>query len=412
MAATLWGKVYLHDVYAGRLQEEPGGRCTFTYDPSYLDSQKPRPLSYSLPLRPEPYVNERGLHPFFDNLVAEGWLKDAQARALGVAPEHRLALLLGFGHDLAGAVSVEDPEPPKRRALDQADKATAAALLGRASLSGIQRKLLVRQEGGTYRPVHQDELSTHIAKLASGDLPSLLELEFLSSEAVRALLPDDAVAQMKIVRLPAASEDALVITRFDRTRTGKRLHFEEFNQLLGRHSGADKYDGNYEDMGQFILSSPSCVPAEAYTLLRRIFACLLVGNTDAHFKNFAMFHTPDGLRLTPAYDLVAASYYDRFQTIALALGGARDVAIGSLQAKHLVKLAEGFEVSQGVVSSVVTELGQRLSRALAVLEASAVGSKGLRDKLQRRMEKRWKGSFASIGPLLSKRRRSAGGLKD
>src|ERR1700723_2356120 len=111
MARTLWGKVYLKNIYAGRLQEEPGGRCVFTYDPTYLEREQPAAIAHTLPLRAEPYVSERGLHPFFDNLVAEGWFRNAQARALGIDPSSRFALLLGFGHDLAGAGSVEEPGP-------------------------------------------------------------------------------------------------------------------------------------------------------------------------------------------------------------------------------------------------------------------------------------------------------------
>jgi serine/threonine-protein kinase HipA len=405
MATSLWGKVYLHDVYAGRLEEEPGGRCTFTYDRSYVDAEGPA-LAHALPVRAEPFRSEAGLHPFFDNLVAEGWLQEAQARALGVARDNRFALLLGFGHDLAGAISVEDPDPPRRRPLDPEDKATVAALLGRASLSGVQRKLLVVRSGRSYRPVAGDELSTHIAKLSSDAHADLVELEYLTTEAVRALLPDDDVVEMSIARLPAVDEDALFIRRFDRTSTGKRVHFEEFNQLLGRRAGADKYDGAYEDMARFILESSSCVPAEAYRLARRILACLLVGNTDAHFKNFAMLHQRDGLRLTPAYDLVAASHYRRYQTIALSVGGARDLAIGKLQPKHLAKLMEGFGLRAAVAETVLSELAARLPRALHAVSSSNVGDKGLRDSLQSRMEKRWNGSFASTGRYLSKRRSS------
>ena len=249
----------------------------------------------------------------------------------GVDPEKRFALLLGFGHDLAGAVSIEDPEPQDRSQLDHSDDATIAALLGRASLSGVQRKLLVVGDGKAFRPVGPNEISTHIAKLASGNLASLLELEYLTTQAVRALLPDDDIVEMHITHVPAVKEDALIISRFDRTPTGKRIHFEEFNQLLGKYSGDDKYQGAYETMGQFILRTPGCIPAEAYRLMRRIFACLPVGNTDAHLKNFAMFHKRDGLRLTPAYDLVAGATYPEYQTIALPLAGARDMKIGLLQ---------------------------------------------------------------------------------
>ena len=260
MARTYWGKVYLKDIYAGRLQEEPGGRCVFTYDASYLADDQPA-IAHTLPPRERPYVCEPGLHPFFDNLVAEGWLRNAQARALGVAPGNRFALLLGFGHDLAGAVSVADPEPQERRRLQHTDAATLAALLGHASLSGVQRKLLVVKDGKAYRPVGPDDLSTHIAKLASGNLQDILELEYLTTRAVRALLPDDDIVEMEITRLSAVDEDALIIRRFDRTRTGKRIHFEEFNQLFGKFSGDDKYEGAYEDMGQFILRTPGCIPA-------------------------------------------------------------------------------------------------------------------------------------------------------
>lgn len=402
MARTLWGKVYLNDIYAGRLQEEPGGRCVFTYDPSYIESGHSA-IAHTLPLREEPHNSESGLHPFFDNLVAEGWLRNAQARTLGVDPGNRLALLLGFGHDLAGAVSVEDPEPEQRKQLDNSDEATLAALRGKASLSGIQRKLLVVKENDTYRPVGPDELSTHIAKLPSGNLSNLLELENLTTLAVRALLPQDDVVNMELIDLPEIEESALIIPRFDRAGRGKRIHFEEFNQLLGKFSGDQKYEGAYEEMGQFIQNTPSCIPAEADRLLRRILACLLVGNTDAHFKNFAMFHKRDGLRLTPTYDLVAASHYPDYQEIALNIAGASFLAIGSLQPKHLVGLAHGFGITDDALASAVEDVGKRRHAALEALETSDIGPKGLREDLQARMEKRWNGSFASTGQLLSKR---------
>jgi hypothetical protein len=111
------------------------------------------------------------LPPFFDNLVTEGWFRNVQARALGIDPGSRFALL------------------------------------GRASLSGIQRKLLVVRDGKIYRPVGPDELSTLIAKLPSGNLTSLLELEYLTTLAVRTLLPGDETVDMDIVHLPSIKED-------------------------------------------------------------------------------------------------------------------------------------------------------------------------------------------------------------
>ena len=86
-------------------------------------------------------------------------------------------------------------------------------------------------------------------------------------------------------------EPALLIKRFDRGADG-RIHFEEFNQLLMR-SSRTKYEGAHKDMAEFILHTEGCLPTQAYLLYRRILAGFLLGNTDMHLKNFAMFHTQE-----------------------------------------------------------------------------------------------------------------------
>ena len=220
----------------------------------------------------------------------------------------------------------------------------------------------------------------------------------LTTLAVSKLLPDDSVVKMEITEIPAIHEAALVIPRFDRSSTGKRLHhFEEFNQLLGKYSGDDKYEGEYEDMGRFILNTPTCIPAEADRLFRRILANLLVGNTDAHFKNFAMFHTRDGLRLTPLYDLVASSIYREYQSIALNVCGIHSMAISNLKGKHLIKMGAGFGLTEEAVVQATEALKKQLPKALAAVEASSVGTTDLRKELTEKMEKRWNGSFALTG---------------
>ena len=49
--------------------EEADGQTTFTYSPEWLNTPNAVPVSLTLPLREEPYVS-RGLHPFFENLLA------------------------------------------------------------------------------------------------------------------------------------------------------------------------------------------------------------------------------------------------------------------------------------------------------------------------------------------------------
>src|SRR6266568_4001306 len=120
-------------------------------------------------------------------------VNSGRARALKADPNDHFALLLAFGRDCAGAVSVIDPAPLTEPTIDIGDPMAVAALTSRASLSGIQPKLLAVREGRGYRPVRRDESSTFIAKLPSGALRDIVENEYLTTTACRTLLPDDAI---------------------------------------------------------------------------------------------------------------------------------------------------------------------------------------------------------------------------
>jgi len=408
MAAALWGRVYYNDLFAGTLRQEPSGRCVFTYDPGYLDAKHPS-IAFTLPRQEAPHLCEAGLHPFFDNLVAEGWLRNAQARALKIDPNNRFALLLAFGRDCAGAVSVIDPAPIKEPTIDMGDPTATAALASRGSLSGVQPKLLAVQDGTEYRPARPGETSNYIAKLASGSLRDIIENEFLVLHACRSLLPNDSIVNAVIAPLKDIGDKALLVQRFDRLRSGARVHFEEFNQLLGHRSGDDKYDASYEDMASFIVKTPGCVPADAWRLYERVLACLLIGNTDAHLKNFAMLHTADGLRLTPAYDLVAAALYPEYRIFALSVGGAANLTIDRIKPKHLVALARACNLSDEVILQTVQRLDNRRKRVEKALttEAKKIGVEALGNDILELMERRWNGSFSSIGQFLSRKQSDA-----
>lgn len=409
MAASLWGKIYYDDLFAGELRQEPGGRCVFTYNPAYLEAGHPS-IAFTLPRQAPPHVCEQGLHPFFDNLVAEGWLRNAQARALGVSLDDRFALLLAYGHDCAGAVKVIDPAPTMDPAIDPGDPTAMAALASRASLSGIQPKLLAVKDGRSYRPARRDEASTFIAKLPSGSLRDIVENEYLTAAACRALLPDDEIAECEVANLEGINQRALLVKRFDRLSSGAKHHFEEFSQLLGKRSGDAKYDASYDDMARFVRSTPGCTPVDAWRLFRRILVCFLTSNTDAHLKNFAMFHTNDGLRLTPAYDLVAAALYPEYRQIALAIGDAANLELGALTPRHIVALSESYGLRKPLLTDAIEGLERRRGTAeKAVVNAGKrIGEEQLGHSLLEFMERRWNGTFKSIGRYLSKKQSAAG----
>lgn len=396
MANLLWGQVYYKTYFAGVLREEPGERTSFTYDASYLDAGHPA-IAHTLPLRPEPHIGPAGLLPFFDNLVAEGWLEEAQTRLLQKRSASRFELLLAFGQDCAGAVSVIDPEPSaiSQALMDMDDPRQAAVFRGRASLSGIQPKMAAVARDGKLHPARVGEISTHIVKFASPRDRDLVANEYLATEAFKALLPGDDVADLSIGVLEGFTETALLVRRFDRDAEGGRLHFEEFNQLLGRPSSA-KYDGAYKDMADFIRETPGCLPAETYRLYLRILAGLLLGNTDMHLKNFAMFHTPAGPRLAPTYDMVSAAVYD-YKTLALAIGDAANLVIGRLKPANLLRLGADFGLSRAAMTMAFNQIAKNRGAAKDAVAEAAVGPAFMKDKIIDQMEKRWNGTFASIG---------------
>lgn len=392
MANLLWGKVYFNDVFSGILREEPGGGVSFAYDESYLDLNL-SPVAHTLPLQEDLYISHAGLHPFFDNLVAEGWLESAQTRLLGKRTASRFELLLTFGQDCAGGVSVTDPESTglSEKMIDKTDQKEIALLTNRASLSGVQPKLTLIEKNGKLIPTRVGELSTHIAKFPSPEHPDLIINEYLTTKAFQALLPDDDVVPMEIREVDGFSEPALVVKRFDRL-DGKRIHFEEFNQLLNKKS-TNKYEGSYKDMADFIQVTTTCLPVEVYRLFGRVLAGFLLGNTDMHLKNFAMFHTTSGLRLTPSYDQVSAVLYG-YRTVALSIGGANDLRIGDLKPKNIKKLSEEFSLSESALTMMINHLSRRKEIAKQLLLEEKIGSLFFKNQLIQFMEARWNGTFA------------------
>lgn len=401
MANLLWGNIYYKDCFAGILRQEPGDRTSFTYHESYLSSGQPS-IAHTLPLQTEPFISESGLPPFFDNLAAEGWLEEAQTRLLAKRRASRFELLLAFGQDCAGAVSVIDPDPQERGTITPDNPLDMAVMAGRSSLSGIQPKLALIEQNGIFRPVRAKELSTHIGKFPSPRHDDLTANEYLTTMVLKTLLPDDSIIDLHMGRIEGFTDQVLIITRFDRTPDGQRIHFEEFNQLLGYPSEA-KYGGSHKRMADFIRETPGCLPAEIYRLYLRILAGLLLGNTDMHLKNFAMFHTAVGLRLAPAYDAVSAALYG-YKTIALSIGSAANIPIGSLKPQTLIRLGQEFGLSADAMAMAAGQLERRMQAARGAIGKSKIGSKSLKDELLSHMEKRWNGTFALIGKALSKKR--------
>jgi serine/threonine-protein kinase HipA len=99
-------EVKINEHTAGWLTQDENG-YHFIYDPAWLKSRDPEPVSLTLPLREAPY-SAKVLFPFFDGLIPEGWLLDIAANNWKLNPRDRMGLLLSCCKDCIGAVSVHE----------------------------------------------------------------------------------------------------------------------------------------------------------------------------------------------------------------------------------------------------------------------------------------------------------------
>ena len=109
------GTVSLAGRRVGTIEEIAGGRTRFRYDPQWLRTPGASPVSVTLPLREEPYESE-GLHPFFANLLPEGWLLEVSTKRLKISKDDPFGLMLATCKECIGAVEIEDADPSAKAA--------------------------------------------------------------------------------------------------------------------------------------------------------------------------------------------------------------------------------------------------------------------------------------------------------
>lgn len=346
----------------GILTRDPGGNVRFVVDDAYLDLGPTRPIlaaAWHVPgdddltarrLRDgaDKMARNGSLPPWFGNLLPEGALRTMVEAQMSSGRVDEFDVLCRLGSDLPGAVVIRAPndEGASSSVLAKspaaATSSTVTATSGvegddelprlRFSLAGVQLKFSAMKRGERLTAPAEAGAGRIIAKLPSAQFPTLPEVEYVSMKLAEAAGVETARCSLVAVDelegvprrlLPGAR--VLAVERFDRAAEG-RVHAEDFAQLFGA-SGDQKYSrSNEESVVRAVQRFVGLGAVEE--AIRRIVVNILIGNTDAHLKNWS-FIFPGGNRiaLAPAYDIVAVNLLTGDGEMALRLRGTRNPTI-------------------------------------------------------------------------------------
>jgi len=284
----------------------------------------------SAKLMAEPWARNQRLHPVLSNLLPEGSLRELIAQALKVHVDNEFHILSYLGADLPGAIEAKPMEPEDvpllllERVLNTHGKAKAVKFdkdalnrKGREnkfSLAGVQMKFSMKEKDGRYNLSKGDVLGDWIVKTPSTKhkFVPLNEYTAMSlAQLVGVDIPEIKLVELnKLDNLPQINlpdeKLAFAIKRFDRApidqNQNKRIHMEDFAQILVKYPHEKYTSANYENIGKVIYDFSGDALADAQQLARRLLVNILLANGDAHLKNWSFLY-PDKVtpRLSPAY---------------------------------------------------------------------------------------------------------------
>ena len=335
--------VYLRDDRVGYLEQTDSGTMRFRYSETWLSSKASTPLSASLPLQPESF-GRNACRPFFAGLLPEENSRKLIAKAFGVSDRNDFALLEKIGAECAGAVSIHPTgELPatgtdsyREISVEELAKKFAALPLRpllageeriRLSLAGAQGKLAVAIRDGKYFLPLDGSPSSHILKPESPHFEGLVENEFFCMRLAAEVGLDVAPVELKT----ADNVPFLQVERFDRKQLAdggwERIHQEDFCQALGIPPELKYQQEGGPNLKKCfaLVRAVSAVPGpDVLRLFDAVVFNFLIGNSDAHGKNFSFLYDGSAVRLAPLYDLVCTRAYPHVaEEMAMKIGDER-----------------------------------------------------------------------------------------
>lgn len=359
--------VYLNSEFVGVLSKDNNGGVCFQYDEGAKHQ-----LSLSLPIRKELYPNA-DCKGFFNGLLPESeQVRVYIGKKYGINPKNDFSLLQAIGYDCAGAVAFFEDKPKnlreyytiKGRVLSDDElekyinelpkKPLALGSDKRLSLAGAQDKTAVILKNKKVAIPDDNVPSTHILKPAIVGLNETIENEYICLKVAEKL-----GIKIPNVRMGKANDtEYFLIERYDREiKSGKikRIHQEDFCQASNIPS-AYKYqsEGGVDFKRCVEILKKTTRPAVSIKqFVELMIFNYLIGNNDAHGKNFSILHYDNGETMfAPAYDILCTSVYPELSSkMAMKIGGYYESE--KIYPRHFERMAKDIGISYTQVKKII-----------------------------------------------------------
>ena len=399
--------------------------ATFRYSREYLDNPASAPISISLPLREEEFdvIHTRN---FFEGLLPEGFTRRTVAEFLKVGERDYISILANLGQECLGAVKVVEDlsgfhpasyeklslsqvQEIAREGVTQSVKLVTEAHLSLTGASGKVGLYFDSDSGAWFLPVGEAP-STHIVKQSHVRLNKLVvneRLSLLTASKLGIEIPESFIINTG----KGNDEDVLFASRrYDRVFSkdqGKvdglevplRLHQEDFAQALGIFAG-DKYEttGKNYMLSMFnLLKNYAATPIEEQLKLWDMIVCnFLLGNTDAHIKNFSLLYGENlkTIKLAPAYDMISTIVYaESTKNMAFKIGG--EFRLDKITRESFAKAAGECRISESIALKHFDDMYRNFEEALKEA-ADELCDQGFSDVMEIRDKILLHGGYAGI----------------
>ena len=228
----------------------------------------------------------------------------------------------------------------------------------RLSLAGAQSKLPVLLIDGQIALPAPGQPTSHILKPPIARFEGTTENEYFCMTLAAAIGLDVAPVEMRTV----SGRPFLLITRYDRTQNTNgqliRLHQEDFAQALGipsQRKYASEGGPTFKDSFALLRRALSRPARDILKLLDAAIFNLIIGNADAHSKNFSLLHTGGGVALAPLYDLLSTVVYPDLSA-KLAMKIARQATLEEILPRHWDAFADDVDLAAPYIHRRVKQL--------------------------------------------------------